>query len=411
MSAIIDPIFNGLAALLAACYAVSGNYALAIALFTLIIMLASTPLTLKSTRSMMAMQRVQPELKRLQTKYKGDRERLNQEMMALYQREGINPLGGCLPQLVQLPIFFILFRLLRGLTNLPDGAVTFEPKYLDHGTRLYKDLASGNQMVSFGIDLARQANNVVRQSVVEAIPYLILIAITGVTAWYQQKQMQARQSGSSTPTNSQQQMLMKVMPYTLPLFSFFMPLGMVIYFIISNLWRVGQQAYIHRSGPPESLVNDKGGKGPVIDVDEVGDGSRPTKSKPGPKAGKAGKGRAPTSGGAAPDNKDAGDSQDGSDNAGGGGANRPARPSRASTGPRRPRPPRRKSRPVNPGRPARGSGRSSRKESAGEDNTGRSRRGPKAGPSARGGKSGGRPAPTGRTGGDTPKKKRKRKKR
>ncbi len=408
MSAIFDPIFNALAALLAACYSISGNYAVAIALFTVIIMLASTPLTLKSTRSMMAMQRVQPELKRLQTKYKGDRERLNQEMMALYQREGINPLGGCLPQLVQLPIFFILFRLLRGLSFTPKGAVNFEPKYLDHGTRLYKDLASGNQMVSFGIDLARQANNVVRQSVVEAIPYLILIAITGVTAWYQQKQMQARQSESTAPTNSQQQMLMKVMPYTLPLFSFFMPLGMVIYFIISNLWRVGQQAYIHRSGPPESLLNDKGGKGPVIDVDEVGGGGRSDKNKPSPKGGRAGSDGKPR-GGSRPASEPApAENTDGDSN---GRSGRPDRSSPASTAPRRPRPPRRKSRPVNPGRPVRGSGRSSGKDSAGEEKGGRSRRGPKAAPGGKGSTSGGRPAPTSRTGGNTPKKKRKRKKR
>ncbi len=401
MSAITDPIFNVLAAILAACYAITHNYALAIALFTLIIMLASTPLTLKSTRSMMAMQRVQPELKRLQTKYKGDRERLNQEMMALYQREGINPLGGCLPQLVQLPIFFILFRLLRDLTRIRDGAVNFDPKHLDHGTRLYKDLSSGHEMVSFGIDLARQANNVVRQSVVEAIPYLVLIAITGVTAWYQQKQMQARQSDSTAPTNSQQQMLMKVMPYTLPLFSFFMPLGMVIYFIISNMWRVGQQAYIHRSGPPESLVNDKGGKGPVIDVDEVDGGKEGKRAKPTPKGRKGGDdpSKSPTAEGDA----DTGDT-------GKGRSARSATPARKATGPRRPRPPRRKSRPVNPGRPARG-GRSSRKEGSGEDKGGRSRRRPKSTPRGGTAKPGGKPAPTGRTGGDTPKKKRKRKKR
>ena len=401
MSAITDPIFSGLAAILAACYAISQNYALAIALFTLIIMLASTPLTLKSTRSMMAMQRVQPELKRLQAKYKGDRERLNQEMMALYQREGINPLGGCLPQLVQLPIFFILFRLLRDLTHIPSGGVNFDPKHLDHGTQLYKDLSSGNQMVSFGIDLARQANNVVRQSVVEAIPYLVLIAITGVTAWYQQKQMQARQSGSAAPTNSQQQMLMKIMPYTLPLFSFFMPLGMVIYFIISNMWRVGQQAYIHRSGPPESLVNDKGGKGPVIDVDEVDGGKGGKRAKPTPEGRKGG------------DNPSKSPTAEGDADTGHSGEGRTARsatPARKATGPRRPRPPRRKSRPVNPGRPARG-GRSSGKEGSGGDEGGRSRRRPRSTPRGGTARPGGKPAPTSRTGGNTPKKKRKRKKR
>ncbi|MCB0990643.1 MAG: membrane protein insertase YidC, partial [Acidimicrobiales bacterium] len=150
---IFDPIFKGIATLLAACYSFTHNYALAIAVFTLIIMVAFTPLTLKSTRSMMAMQRLQPEIKRLQAKHKDDRQTLNTEMMALYQAEGVNPLGGCLPMLVQIPIFFILFRVLRGLTTIGDDGL-FDPDYLDQGTELYKDLHRTDEMLSFGIDLA-----------------------------------------------------------------------------------------------------------------------------------------------------------------------------------------------------------------------------------------------------------------
>ncbi len=260
MGSLLDAVYSGIAALLAFCYSIVGDYALAIAMFTLIIMLVFTPLTLKSTRSMMAMQRLQPEMKRLQTKYKDDRQTLNEEMMALYQREGVNPLGGCLPLLIQMPIFLVLFQVLRGLTRTGDDGVNFDPKYLDEGTDLYTSLTNaGGEMVSFGVDLARQANDVVRDDLVTSIPYLILVGITAVTSWYQQRQMAARRanSGPLSPQAQQQQAILKFLPWMLPVFAFFMPAGLVVYFIVSNLYRVGQQAYIHRTMPaPGELVID-----------------------------------------------------------------------------------------------------------------------------------------------------------
>lgn len=261
MGSLLDSLFSGIAALLAFCYSIVGDYALAIAMFTLIIMLAFTPLTLKSTRSMMAMQRLQPEMKRLQTKYRDDRQTLNEEMMALYQREGVNPLGGCLPILIQMPIFLVLFQVLRGLTrNASDGSGDFDPKYLDQDTSLYKDLvAGGGEMQSLGVDLARQANDVVRDDLVTSLPYILLVGITALTSWYQQRQMAARRTntGPLTPQAQQQQAIMKILPWMLPVFAFFMPAGLVVYFIVSNLYRVGQQAYIQRTLPnPAALTID-----------------------------------------------------------------------------------------------------------------------------------------------------------
>lgn len=259
MGVIFDPIFKGIATLLAACYSFTHNYALTIAVFTLIIMVAFTPLTLKSTRSMMAMQRLQPQIKQLQARYKDDRQTLNTEMMALYQKEGVNPLGGCLPMLVQLPVFFILFRVLNGLTRIGEDG-NFDPDYLDLGTELYKDLHQTDEMLSFGVDLARQANEVVQDSIGKSIPFLILVVITAITSWYQQRQMASRRTGDLP---QQQQMLMKIMPWMLPVFSFFMPAGIVVYFIVSNLYRVGQQAYIHKKMPPVDPSTL------VIDTDEA----------------------------------------------------------------------------------------------------------------------------------------------
>src|ERR671910_1423899 len=110
----LDPLYNAFGAVLAFFYAIVPNLGVAIILLTITVMLVLFPLTAKSARSMLAMQRLQPEMKRLQAKYKGDRQRLNQEMMKLYQEHKVNPLGSCLPILLQLPFFIALFYLLRG---------------------------------------------------------------------------------------------------------------------------------------------------------------------------------------------------------------------------------------------------------------------------------------------------------
>ena len=80
-------------------------------------MIVTAPLTVKSTKSMVAMQRVSPEMKKLQQKYKGDRQTLNEEMMKLYKEHGVNPAGGCLPMFAQFPVFIILYGVIQGLAN------------------------------------------------------------------------------------------------------------------------------------------------------------------------------------------------------------------------------------------------------------------------------------------------------
>src|SRR6202022_1815500 len=110
---VFDPLYNALGAVLAFFYSLVPNLGVAIILMTFAVMLLLYPLTAKQAKSMLAMQRVQPEIKKLQAKYKGDRQKLNEEVMKFYQENKINPLAGCLPLVVQLPIFFTLFRVLR----------------------------------------------------------------------------------------------------------------------------------------------------------------------------------------------------------------------------------------------------------------------------------------------------------
>ncbi len=116
---IFHPLFELFGYILAGLYAVWPNYGFAITGLTVIIMLALTPVTVKSTKSMLAMQRLQPEMKKLQAKYKGpeNRELLNQEMMELYKENGTSPFGACLPSLLQMPFLIVLYTLIRGLST------------------------------------------------------------------------------------------------------------------------------------------------------------------------------------------------------------------------------------------------------------------------------------------------------
>ncbi|MCH7788388.1 MAG: YidC/Oxa1 family membrane protein insertase [Acidobacteria bacterium] len=288
-------MFDLIAQILAFFYSLVPNYALSIALLTVAVMTVVLPLTLTSTKSMIKMQRLQPEMREIQQKYKDDRQRMNEELMAFYQANSINPVGGCLPMFIQLPIFLVLFQVIRGLTRRttdtgimfgqtseqiagqveltgpPDVVQKFNPAYLHEDSTMYEDLANSNEMVSFGVDLSRSLTQVLSDGVVDALPYIAMILVVLGTSVVQQRQIQGRTR--NTQTNSQQQMLMKIMPYMLPIFAIAMPAALLVYFIMSNVFRVVQQGYITRS-----MYGDNDGEIEVI---------RPDTSKAKSKASKA----------------------------------------------------------------------------------------------------------------------------
>jgi YidC/Oxa1 family membrane protein insertase len=259
-------LFDLIAQILNYFYTLTRDFGLAIMLLTLAVMVLVTPLTLKGTKSMLAMQRLQPEMKKLQSKYKNDRQKLNEEMLKFYKENNINPVGGCLPLLVQMPIFFVLYRVIYGLTaHAPYGqdmghefgmaarnpaAVYknfgfFHPGHLASDSRMFTALSGTRRMSSFGLDLADTAQHTLGSGLARALPFLALFAIVGVTGWYQQRQIQARNAG--TAINPQQQMIMKFMPFFLPVIAFGLPAGVVLYFLISNVYRIGQQGFITRT--------------------------------------------------------------------------------------------------------------------------------------------------------------------
>src|SRR5215207_2014132 len=117
----IAGVFEVPGTLLSWLYGITNDYALAISAIAVLVMLLVTPLNLKSTKGMLEMQRLAPEMRRLQSEHKGDRQQLNQEMMKLYQEHKVNPMASCLPLVAQMPVFIIMFRILHGMTYEPVG--------------------------------------------------------------------------------------------------------------------------------------------------------------------------------------------------------------------------------------------------------------------------------------------------
>jgi YidC/Oxa1 family membrane protein insertase len=193
---------------------------------------------------MIQMQRLQPEMRRLQLKYKDDRQKLNEELMAFYKEHQLNPLGGCLPLLLQAPVFMILFRVINGLTKVGSEG-TFSPRYLDHTSALYRALEGSTRMTAFGVDLAESASKALQQGLGHGFPHVAMVVVVAVSSYYQQRQIQGRNPDAEVPP--QQKMLMRLMPAMFVFFAFVSPAALVVYFVTSNLYRIGMQAYITRT--------------------------------------------------------------------------------------------------------------------------------------------------------------------
>lgn len=278
-------MFDLFSDILAGLYAVwpGPSYGAMIILLTLAVRIVFTPLTVRGTKSMLEMRKIQPELKKLQAKHKGDRAALNEAVQGLYRQHKINPLGGCLPLLAQAPVFLVMYQVLRGLTRrtsevgkalgnvvsqhipcLPQpcldliprpengevlnqtifGERTFNPRYVDKGTQLFEDLSSDTEMLWLGIDLSLSPSAALSESFVKALPYLVMVILVGVLGYYQQRQIAGR--NPDVEVNPMQRTLMRVLPIFLPIISFSLPAGLIVYFITTSAIGVGQQAFITR---------------------------------------------------------------------------------------------------------------------------------------------------------------------
>ena len=259
----IAGVFEAPAWLLAKFYDLTDSYGVSIALIAVVIMLLITPLTLKSTKGMLEMQRLAPEMRRLQNQYRNDRTKLNEEMMKLYQEHKVNPMSSCLPLLAQMPVFIIMFRILHGLTFKPTGAsaplahgvlaaagrqqdeLGFLPRYISKSSNLYQSLVGEREMVSLGLDLAKSPAAALGDNFGTGLIYALLVVALGVLYFFQQRMVAARAAASPTMSPGQQK-LMQYLPVVFAVFQVFFLLGLVIYYMAQAVLRILQQAYITR---------------------------------------------------------------------------------------------------------------------------------------------------------------------
>jgi YidC/Oxa1 family membrane protein insertase len=307
-------LFEVFSGALAAFYAVVPSFGLSIILLTVAVRVVLLPLSIKQTRSMREMQRIQPEVKKLQAKYKGNRQKLNEEMMKLYKEHNVNPFGGCLPLVMQFPVLIGLFYVIRSPLKymgylLPGTGVAADATPVEdvsgllqtiQQSRLAEDLQEHtlrvNEFLGFlRLDCTSSAaisgqdpsgvGATCGDGFVSALPYLVLVVLMGVTTWYQQKQMMGSR-GASDPQAQQMQMFAKIMPAMLMFFAFTFPSGVVMYWLTTNVWTIGQQRLMLKAAPAEPPKKGDASKAKADDGDTTKDGKaggkgRGTKAPPG----------------------------------------------------------------------------------------------------------------------------------
>lgn len=234
-----DLIINPFVTVLTALYSVLGqNIVLSIVVFTILVRVAILPLTAQQQRSAKRMQELQPELKKLQEKYKNDREKLAQEQMALYRQAGVNPFGGCLPLLIQLPILIALYQaIIYALAATPFQLADLAGRFLLPGL---DPLVPLNNMW-LGMDLTKAPTANPPWALV--LPVLVL-----VTTWLQSKLtiVPAPPSEDGQPNQAQamQQSMTTIMPLMFGFFSLSFSVGLSIYFIVSNVIGILQYGFM-----------------------------------------------------------------------------------------------------------------------------------------------------------------------
>ncbi len=241
-----------------------------IILLTIFVRLLLFPLFVKQIKSQRRMQQIQPKVKELQKLHKGDRETLNKEMMQLYKANNANPIAGCLPLVLQLPVFFALFTVLR---EFKPGAV---PKF---GLSV-QDLAEGGRASVFGAPISSALNDSVafinglggNPSATRVVAIIMLITM-GATTFLTQKQMMARNTSTDKTQMQVQKIMLYVLPFSFAIFGFSFPIGVLLYWLTTNVWSLGQQRYVIARMPPPVFGAD--GKVTVDDKNSGAGGSGP----------------------------------------------------------------------------------------------------------------------------------------
>ncbi|MCX6404844.1 MAG: membrane protein insertase YidC [Actinobacteria bacterium] len=215
-------------------------WALSIVCLVVLIRILLIPLFVKQIKSQRNMQLIQPQVKEIQRKYAGDRERTSQELMKLYKETGTNPLSSCLPILAQAPIFFALFQVLQGIaqSNSKGGMST-------------ELLTSAHNATVFGAPLYAtftHRTDTANPSAT-AIVTVILIVLMTVTTFLTQRQLIVKNSAADNPMVQQQKILLYVFPFIFAISGINFPVGVLLYWLTTNIWTMCQQFYVIRNSP------------------------------------------------------------------------------------------------------------------------------------------------------------------
>lgn len=228
---LFSPVVSILGTVLEFFHGLGLEWWLSIAALTVVVRLLLFPLTIKQVKSMRAMQDLRPELEKIRGQYSNNRQRQQEEMMKLYQERNINPLGGCLPILVQMPVFIGIFYVIRQFGGYGDVAGT-KPSFQDGGILWFTNLS-------------------------EMDPYLILPVVSALT-------MLAATEITAKNLEPQQRWIMRILPLGITLFLWNFPAGLFVYWITSNLVTFGQNYAIYNYGPGRKStteVSTKSGSG------------------------------------------------------------------------------------------------------------------------------------------------------
>ncbi len=222
-------------------------WALSIVGLVVVIRILLIPLFVKQINAQRGLQLLQPEIKKLQAKYKGktdpeSRQKQQKEMMALYKDNGTNPLASCLPIVLQAPIFFALFRVLNGIGH--------KPVPIPRGLLTQKEALQAAQAEIFGAHISDKF--IGAPSLHVQIVCAILIVLMSATTFTTQKQLMSKNmpaSAMDNPFAQQQKLLLYVFPLIFAVSGVNFPIGVLLYWLTTNIWSMGQQFYVIRRNP------------------------------------------------------------------------------------------------------------------------------------------------------------------
>ncbi|MET9130566.1 membrane protein insertase YidC [Streptomyces antibioticus] len=222
-------------------------WGLSIVSLVILIRICLIPLFVKQIKATRAMQTLQPEMKKIQERYKNDRQRQSEEMMKLYKETGTNPLSSCLPILAQSPFFFALYHVLNSIAN-NDTIGVINQSLLESAQKAH---IFGAPLAAKFTDSASEVAALDASLTTVRIVTAVMIVLMSASQFYTQRQLMTKNVDTTvkTPFMQQQKMLMYVFPIMFAVFGINFPVGVLVYWLTTNVWTMGQQMYVIHNNP------------------------------------------------------------------------------------------------------------------------------------------------------------------